>query len=264
MAKLSPEERAKDIISYRIILIFSAALISILLLFPLMDYVDLASAHLDYVPIGDYKLFYHFPIVKILMVIAGIIGVVGIIATVNQKRSGKRPDQFLFRGPDVIVGAAAFIGCMAYLLAAPTFTLRSVLYFAMPVICILGIIRYIYQPIFVFTSLYAALSAFFVFLTGYFANNSKPVLQLFSALVPVVLGAALVALTVMAKRSGGNLFGKSVIDRLTPTIGPFVMAAAAILAAALVFFGVRFIFVEAGLLLVYIALLVYYTTKLSD
>ncbi|MBQ2327312.1 MAG: hypothetical protein II376_07185, partial [Clostridia bacterium] len=90
MAKLSPEERAKDIISYRIILIFTAALLSILALIPLGRYADSPSALLS-----------GLPVVKLLCGV-GVLAIAGsVVLTVLQKKSGKPADQRLFLGVDL-------------------------------------------------------------------------------------------------------------------------------------------------------------------
>lgn len=252
MAKLSSEERAKDIISYRIIIIFTLALISILALIPLGRYVDSPGA-----------LLVKLPLIKILIGVGVLALAGGIVLTILQKKKGKPASQTLFLGIDVTVGAAFFLASMIFLYFMRTFAV-GILYFAYPAVCVLAIIYYIYQREFSLTSLYTAAAIFFLYLESYCRQNSRPYQALTYGLIAILLGAAVLVLTTLARKSGGKLGRVELCGARATLAGPKVMLIAVVLAAAVCYFLPNFLPILLGVLAVYLVTLVGYTVKLPN
>ncbi|MBQ3094974.1 MAG: hypothetical protein IJC53_00885 [Clostridia bacterium] len=252
MAKLSPEERAKDIISYRIILIFTAALLSILALIPLGRYADSPGALLS-----------GLPLVKVLIGI-GVLAIIGsVVLTVLQKKSGKPAEQRLFLGIDLTVGSVFFLACMIFLYFLRAHAVK-VLYFAFPAACVLAIIYYIYQREFTLTSLYTAFALLFLYFECYCRQNSRPYQAALYAAIAVLGGLILLCVTVAASKKGGKLFGVRLCDPSARLLAPVVMPAVVLITAAVAYFKPAFLPLMFVVLVAYLVMLVGYTVKLPN
>lgn len=252
MAKLPPEERAKDIVSYRIILIFTAALISILLMMPLSRYIG-----------SPYAFSIGYPLVKILIGVGVLALIGGVVIALVQKKKGKPQELYLFRGLDVAVGGFAFAACMFALLKFRSNAV-GVLYFALPVICVLAIIYYIYQREFATLSLYAALSALFVYAECYCVTFDHTLGAIEFVLGIALLGAAVIVLDVVAAKHGGKLWGIKFTELKPEVLTSLIFAVVAVLSAlAALLFIPRPVILLPVMLAVYLIILVYKTIKLS-
>ena len=252
MAKLSPEERAKDIISYRIILIFTAALLSILALIPLGRYADSPSALLS-----------GLPLLKVLIGF-GVLAVAGsIVLAVFQKKSGKPADQRLFLGVDLAIGSFFFLASMIFLFVMRTFAVK-VLYFAFPAVCVLAIIYYIYQREFTLSSVYVAISVLLLYLECYCRTTGHTYQAVLYAAIAVLFGAALLILTVLASKKNGKLFGVRLCDSPARLIAPTVLPVVTLIVAVVAFIKPAFLPLMFVILIAYLAMLVGYTVKLPN
>lgn len=251
MAKLTPEQKAQDIISYRIIIIFTVALISILALIPLRRYVDSPTA-----------LLLGFPLLKLLIGIALLAAVGGVLLSLLRRRRGKDQALCLFRGLDITVGALAVAVSMVFLLVLRTAAVK-VLFFAFPAVCVLAIIYYIYQREFTITSLYAAASVLGLYLTCYCRTAGRPYQAILWPALTLLLGLGLNLLMNLARTKGGRLFGIELCGAKATLLGPRVYLLLSLAAFVLAYLWPHFLPIMLGLLAAYAVILVVYTTRLS-
>lgn len=251
MNKTTPTQREKDIVTNRILIIFTLALVCIFLVIPLQKYLGKPISYVN-----------GLLLIKILcgVGIAGVIG--GISLTVIRHKKGIPSSQKLLRGTDIcILFGALTISMLLTLFYYNNFA--HLLYVIIPLLAILGIIYYVYQRELFILSVYAEGSAMAIFILGKMSGNGTGPFDYIALILFAVVTIAFIVISAMLRARGGAFGRIRIFSKKAIYLGLYFFPPVALAAAIATLINPSLVlYLLLGLMTYFLVFIIIYTLRL--